>query len=668
MGGLSNMSDADLMAAISRQKLPRGIRNNNPGNIEDGPFARSQPGYKGSDGRFAIYDTPEAGTAAKTALLGSYGRKGINTVEGVVNRWAPPTENDSGSYAQFVSQKLGVDPRAPLDMSDPRVLSGLSSAIAERENGQAAASSDVSAMSDAALMAALGGSAKRKPPPLPGQPGAVPVPQMGPGVTMERAGPNTMPKADVLGEAWSGFTQPFRDVGASFTQGVEEANRKLANPASTLPTSLGGFLKDQARGVAESANIPLGVAGLFGAPIQAVVRPLAAAGARAGLKPSVGGDLTFKDGKLGVTPYRQTSGREAQAVIEGNLNTALSGARPAAVRPPTAPRLSVKDPEALVAELQKAKTAAYDKVKVLGGAYDGRSGAQLRQTITTDLLGEGLDSAAHPGAFSVLKRLDDVLTGRQPVTLDELDKLRQVAWRNAAGLKGPDKGAERYFGSKVIDAIDDFIATAQPRQTVGGNPAELNAAIKEARTANQRFRNTQLVADKVDSAELRASSTYAGGNKANAVRQNMRPLVDRTSAQRMRGLTKPQEKALRGTVGGTPLANTARLVGKLADPRGLLGMAMQAGMGLPSGGLSTLLMPVGAAASEASNMATMSSVKKLLDLFANGPKPGLSAAPGIAGPYAPLALPSRVAGSGALIAPLPQVQRPTAKPKANAKR
>src|ERR1700745_3350557 len=30
---------------------PRGVRNNNPGNIEDGEFAKSQPGYMGSDGR-----------------------------------------------------------------------------------------------------------------------------------------------------------------------------------------------------------------------------------------------------------------------------------------------------------------------------------------------------------------------------------------------------------------------------------------------------------------------------------------------------------------------------------------------------------------------------------------------------------------------------------------
>src|SRR5262249_27294022 len=49
-------------------EMPRGLRNNNPGNIEDGPLAKALPGYKGSDGRFAVFDTPENGVNAADAL------------------------------------------------------------------------------------------------------------------------------------------------------------------------------------------------------------------------------------------------------------------------------------------------------------------------------------------------------------------------------------------------------------------------------------------------------------------------------------------------------------------------------------------------------------------------------------------------------------------------
>lgn len=88
---------------------PRGIRNNNPGNIEDGPFARSLPGYTGSDGRFATFSTPEAGVNAGAQLLGSYARRGLTTPAEIINRWAPPSDNNpTQAYAQYVAQRLGI--------------------------------------------------------------------------------------------------------------------------------------------------------------------------------------------------------------------------------------------------------------------------------------------------------------------------------------------------------------------------------------------------------------------------------------------------------------------------------------------------------------------------------------------------------------------------------
>lgn len=116
--------------------LPRGLRNNNPGNIEDGAFAQSLPGYVGSDGRFAVFDSLDSGAYAMQKLLSGYGKKGLNTVEQVINRWAPPTENDTGSYAKTVAAQLGVKPGDKIDLSDPQTLSALSSAMAGVENGR----------------------------------------------------------------------------------------------------------------------------------------------------------------------------------------------------------------------------------------------------------------------------------------------------------------------------------------------------------------------------------------------------------------------------------------------------------------------------------------------------------------------------------------------------
>lgn len=97
---------------------PRGVRNNNPGNIEDGPFARSLPGYKGSDGRFAVFETPQDGVNAGAQLLGSYARRGLTTPAEIINRWAPPSDNNpTQAYAQYVAQRLGIGVNDPIPES-----------------------------------------------------------------------------------------------------------------------------------------------------------------------------------------------------------------------------------------------------------------------------------------------------------------------------------------------------------------------------------------------------------------------------------------------------------------------------------------------------------------------------------------------------------------------
>jgi hypothetical protein len=116
---------------------PRGIRNNNPGNIEDGPFAQKMPGYAGTDGRFAKFETPHHGMTAMDTLLASYGSRGINNVSGVVNRWAPPSDNNpTSAYAATVAKAMGVDPNAQIDLSDPAVRGKLAPAMAQFENGK----------------------------------------------------------------------------------------------------------------------------------------------------------------------------------------------------------------------------------------------------------------------------------------------------------------------------------------------------------------------------------------------------------------------------------------------------------------------------------------------------------------------------------------------------
>ncbi|ECF4506418.1 hypothetical protein FEI35_20560 [Salmonella enterica subsp. enterica serovar Typhimurium] len=113
----------------------RGIRNNNPGNLE---YSKTNPwvGQTGDDGRFAKFETPEHGIRALGRNLLSYQRQGIDTVNDIINRWAPPSDNNNTeAYIQAVCSQLGVTPDQPLDASNPDTLKALCASIIQHENG-----------------------------------------------------------------------------------------------------------------------------------------------------------------------------------------------------------------------------------------------------------------------------------------------------------------------------------------------------------------------------------------------------------------------------------------------------------------------------------------------------------------------------------------------------
>lgn len=93
--------------SIVRREGTRAWRNNNPGNIEYGEFARSM-GAVGTDGRFAVFPSYEAGRSAKEKLLFNTSSYANLSITGAVNRYAPSFENDTGAYTRSITDALGV--------------------------------------------------------------------------------------------------------------------------------------------------------------------------------------------------------------------------------------------------------------------------------------------------------------------------------------------------------------------------------------------------------------------------------------------------------------------------------------------------------------------------------------------------------------------------------
>ncbi|MDI5984893.1 hypothetical protein QLQ85_08825 [Halomonas sp. M4R5S39] len=113
---------------------PRGIRNNNPGNIEYDPRTAWQGlADPPTDGRFARFVDPLYGIRAMSRILDTYrDRHGLNTVQSIVSRWAPAHENNTLAYQDFVASRVGVSPTQPLnDGHRPELIA----AMIQMENG-----------------------------------------------------------------------------------------------------------------------------------------------------------------------------------------------------------------------------------------------------------------------------------------------------------------------------------------------------------------------------------------------------------------------------------------------------------------------------------------------------------------------------------------------------
>ena len=125
------------MCAEKAVKIPRGIRNGNPGNIRISKSAWQGkiPVAQNTDGSFEQFETIEYGLRALMKLIVNYMRVyKFSTIRQVINRWAPPNENDTGAYVNAVAKRVGLSADEKL-VPDKATVSKICEAICCHENG-----------------------------------------------------------------------------------------------------------------------------------------------------------------------------------------------------------------------------------------------------------------------------------------------------------------------------------------------------------------------------------------------------------------------------------------------------------------------------------------------------------------------------------------------------
>ena len=127
-----------------KSALPRGLRNNNPGNIRLSRTVWIGEIRPSQDKEFCQFSSMSYGYRALMKLLQNYRRKhGCQTIAEMIRRWAPSSENNTSAYIRSVCGELQVPSSYVIDIEDRDSMCALAAAISRHENGVEAVMEDV---------------------------------------------------------------------------------------------------------------------------------------------------------------------------------------------------------------------------------------------------------------------------------------------------------------------------------------------------------------------------------------------------------------------------------------------------------------------------------------------------------------------------------------------
>ncbi len=129
---------------MTTSNLPRGLRNNNPGNIRINSDKFQGEIIPSQDKSFKQFETIAYGYRAMFVILDNYRKKGFDTIEKIINRWAPPEDkNHTESYVKAVEMKTNISRDKVLTELSGQNYIRIVASMAEVENGVSANIADV---------------------------------------------------------------------------------------------------------------------------------------------------------------------------------------------------------------------------------------------------------------------------------------------------------------------------------------------------------------------------------------------------------------------------------------------------------------------------------------------------------------------------------------------
>lgn len=255
------------------------------------------------------------------------------------------------------------------------------------------------------------------------------------------------------------------------------------------------------------------------------------------------------------------------------------------------------------AELEAARDAAYDAVDKSGARLSPQATMDMQDRVLNRLSQEQLSERRNPLAHSMA---EDVLSLDMPM-VSEVERLRQIIGSDVAGAA--DAG-ERRLGVSMKREISDFLDNVQPSDFVGGDGTAAAQGLRAGRSAVQRLAKEDAITQALAKGERNAAASGTGGNEVNAMRQQIKAILNNPKARR--GYSPSEIQSMEAIARGTLPLNAMRMIARLDPTSGGLTNMLSLGAAGASGGASIPLNVGGYLAARGVERGTKQQIERLL--------------------------------------------------------
>jgi hypothetical protein len=224
----------------------------------------------------------------------------------------------------------------------------------------------------------------------------------------------------------------------------------------------------------------------------------------------------------------------------------------------------------------------------------------LGERVATRMADENINARLQPNAAKIMEAI--TTDTQNPLRIEDIEQLRRVTTQSMPATASP---SDRRLGQIMKQEVTDFL------DELDDPIADL---LREGRAATRRASAARDVAAATDRAALRAASTGSGGNEINAIRQNLRRILD--SPRLSSSFTADELSAIREIVEGSTDQNLLRRLSRIAPTSGGLAAMLGIGGTLASPEVALPIMGIAEAARFAGERSTQRSIQDLLQQLA----------------------------------------------------